>query len=42
MVRNKKSYAHDNDILNSAESLLIDRNIVAIYEFIKTIEKDVL
>lgn len=42
MVRNKKSYAHDNDILNSAESLLIYRNIVAIYEFIKTIEKDVL
>ena len=38
MVRNKKSYAHDN----SAESLLIYRNIVAIYEFIKTIEKDVL
>lgn len=38
-IRNKKSYAHDNDILNSAESLLIYRNIVAIYEFIKTIEK---
>ena len=41
-VRNNKSYAHDNDILNRAESLLIYRNIVNIYEFIKTIEKDVL
>ena len=41
-IRNNKSYAHDNDILNRAESLLIYRNIVAIYEFIKTIEKDIL
>ena len=41
-IRNNKSYAHDNDILNRAESLLIYRNIVAIYEFIKTIEKEVL
>lgn len=42
MVRNQKSYAHDNDILNRAESLLIYRNIVAIYDFIKTIENEVL
>lgn len=42
MIRNQKSYAHDNDILNRAESLLIYRNIVAIYDFIKTIENDVL
>ena len=41
-IRNQKSYAHDNDILNRAESLLIYRNIVAIYEFIKALEKDVL
>ena len=40
-VRNNQSYAHDNDILNKAESLLIYRNIVNIYEFIKTIEKEV-
>ena len=41
-IRNNKSYAHDNEILNRAESLLIYRNIVAIYEFIKTIENDIL
>lgn len=41
-IRNHKSYAHDNDILNRAESQLIYRNIVAIYEFIKTIENDIL
>lgn len=41
-IRNHKSYAHDNDILNRAESLLIYRNIVAIYEFTKTIENDIL
>lgn len=41
-VRNNKSYAHDNNILNSAESLLIYNNIVNIYEFIKTIEKNVM
>ena len=41
-IRNNKSYAHDNDILNRAESLLIYRNIVAIYEFVKTIENDIL
>lgn len=41
-IRNHKSYAHDNEILNRAESLLIYRNIVAIYEFIKTIENDIL
>lgn len=41
-VRNNQSYAHDNDILNRAESLLIYRNVVNIYEFIKTIENDIL
>ena len=41
-IRNHKSYAHDNDILNRAESLLIYRNIVAIYEFTKTIENDII
>lgn len=40
-VRNNQSYAHDNDILNRAESLLIYRNVVNIYEFIKTIENDI-
>lgn len=38
-VRNNQSYAHDNDILNEAESLLIYKDIVNVFEFIQTIEK---
>lgn len=38
-VRNSQSYAHDNDILNEAESLLIYKDIVNVFEFIQTIEE---
>lgn len=41
-VRNNKTYAHDNNILNRAESLLIYNDIVNIFEFIKNIENNVL
>lgn len=41
-IRNNKTYAHDNNILNRAESLLIYKDIVNIFEFIKTIENNVV
>lgn len=37
-VRNNMSYAHDNPILNEAESLLVYRDIVNVFEFIQSIE----
>lgn len=38
-IRNNKSYAHANDILNEAESLLIYSDIVNVFKFIQTIEQ---
>lgn len=38
-VRNNMSYAHDNLILNEAESLLVYRDIVNVFDFIQTIER---
>lgn len=38
-IRNDQSYAHDNNILNEAESLLIYNDIVNVFKFIQTIEK---
>lgn len=40
-VRNNYSFAHDNDILNDAESKLIFKQIVNIKEFIDTIENEI-
>lgn len=37
-VRNNKSYAHDNDVLNNDESMFIYKTIVNIVEFINLIE----
>ena len=37
-VRNRKSYAHDNEILNYEESLLIYRSVTSILCFIESIE----
>lgn len=37
-VRNRKSYAHDNDILNYEESLLIYRSVTSILSFIESYE----
>lgn len=37
-VRNNKSYAHDNDVLNNDESMFIYKTIVNIVEFINRIE----
>lgn len=39
-VRNNQSYAHANEILNETESILIYRDIANVFEFIKTIEKE--
>jgi hypothetical protein len=38
-VRNNQSLAHDNEMLNREESLLIYRNISALFKFIESIEK---
>ncbi|WP_160691667.1 abortive infection family protein [Clostridium sp. C2-6-12] len=38
-VRNNKSFAHDNSILNYDESMLVFRNITSIIGFIKAIEE---
>lgn len=38
-VRNNKSFAHDNDVLNNNESMFIYRTIVNIINFIDIIEK---
>lgn len=38
-VRNNKSYAHDNSVLNYSESLLIFKNISSSIKFINEIEK---
>lgn len=40
-VRNNYSFAHDNDVLNNAESKLIFKQIVNIKEFIDTIENEI-
>ena len=40
-VRNNYSFAHDNDVLNEAESKLIFKQIVNIKEFIDTIENEI-
>ena len=39
-VRNNKSFAHDNPILNYHESVLIFNNISSIIKFIESIEKE--
>ena len=39
-VRNNKSYAHDNPILNYEESLLIYKSIVNTLKFISNIDDD--
>lgn len=41
-VRNNKSFAHDNPILNYNESILIFNNISNIIKFIETIENTIL
>ena len=38
-VRNNQSLAHDNDILNRAESILIFRNVYALLKFAESIEE---
>ncbi|MBE6497450.1 MAG: hypothetical protein E7Z81_04140 [Methanobrevibacter sp.] len=40
-VRNNYSFAHDNDVLNEAESKLIFKQIVNIKEFIDTTENEI-
>ena len=39
-VRNNRSFAHDNDILNYSESLLIFRNICAVVSFLQELETE--
>jgi len=39
-VRNNKSFAHDNEILNFDESMLIFKNVASIINFVKAIEND--
>jgi len=39
-IRNNKSLAHDNDILNSNESIFIINNIINLLHFIEKIEND--
>ncbi len=41
-VRNDKSFAHDNKVLNYEESILIFNNIVNMVKYINTIEKKVV
>lgn len=41
-VRNNKSFAHDNPILNYHESILIFNNISNTIKFIETIETKIL
>jgi len=38
-VRNNQSFAHDNEILNYNESILIFNNVSNIIRFLETIEK---
>ena len=38
-IRNNKSFAHDNPILNYSESLLIFNNITNLKKFIESVEK---
>lgn len=38
-VRNNKSYAHDNEVLNNEESMFIYKSIVNIIDFIESIEQ---
>lgn len=38
-VRNNKSFAHDNEVLNNNESILICKNIISIIDFINNIER---
>jgi hypothetical protein len=39
-VRNNKTYAHDNEILNYNESMLIFKNISSVIEFVQSIEEN--
>jgi len=41
-VRNEKSFAHDNKILNYEESILIFNNVISMVKYINTIEKKVI
>jgi len=41
-IRNNKSLAHDNPILNYSESVLIFNDISNVIKFIEAIEKDKL
>lgn len=40
-VRNNKSYAHDNDVLNNDESMFIYNNVINIIDFINSIEEKI-
>lgn len=41
-VRNNHSYAHDNDLLSSAESLFILNNIAATVRFLNELEAGIV
>lgn len=41
-VRNNKSFAHDNSVLNYDESMLVFKNITSIIGFIKAIEEKII
>jgi hypothetical protein len=40
-VRNEQSFAHDNNVLNYAESMLIFGHVTSSIRFIKTLEERV-
>lgn len=40
-VRNEKSFAHDNDVLNNIESKLICNHIISLLKFIDELEKEI-
>ena len=40
-IRNNRSFAHDNQILNYAESVLIFNNVINSIKFIETVEKTI-
>lgn len=40
-VRNNKSFAHDNNLLNYDESLLVFKNVASIIAFIDLIERKI-
>ena len=39
-IRNNKSYAHDNEVLSNAESILVAQTVSAMLNFIDVIEKN--